>query len=78
MMTNRFLQADRLKEKIDFYKRKHIKCEGQLAYLNDSIQRPAEYHDATVRGYLETLIRNHNSQVDKSKQFEVGNDSYGQ
>ena len=61
-----------IEEKIDFYKRKYIKCEGQLAYLNDSIQRPAEYHDATVRGYLETLIRNHNSQVDKSKQFEVG------
>lgn len=61
-----------IEEKIDFYKRKYIKCEGQLAYLNDSIQRPAEYHNMTVRGYLETLIKSHNSQVDKSKQFEVG------
>lgn len=57
---------------VDFYNRKNIKCEGQLAYLNDSIQRPAEYHNMTVRGYLETLIEIHNSQVDESRQFEVG------
>lgn len=56
----------------DFYNRKQIECEGQLAYLNDSIQRPAEYHDMTVRGYLETLIEIHNSQVDESRQFEIG------
>ena len=61
-----------IKQKTDFYNRKFISCEGQLAYLNDSIQRPAEYHDKTVRGYLETLIANHNSQVDESKQFKVG------
>lgn len=58
--------------KIDFYNRKQITCEGQLAYLNDSIQRPAEYHDMTVRGYLETLIAEHNKQVAKDKQFKVG------
>lgn len=58
--------------KVDFYKRRYIKCEGQLAYLNDSIQRPAEYHDMTVRGYLETLINVHNAQVDESKRFEIG------
>lgn len=57
---------------LDFYNRKNVKCEGQLAYLNDSIQRPAEYHDMTVRGYLEALIAVHNSQVDESRQFEVG------
>lgn len=61
-----------IEQKTDFYNRKFISCEGQLAYLNDSIQRPAEYHDKTVRGYLETLIANHNSQVDESKQFKVG------
>lgn len=57
---------------VNFYNRKNIECEGQLAYLNDSIQRPAEYHNMTVRGYLETLIEIHNSQVDESRQFEVG------
>lgn len=59
-------------DKLDFYNRKNIECEGQLAFLNDSIQRPAEYHNMTVRGYLEALIAIHNSQVDESKQFEVG------
>ena len=59
-------------DKLDFYNRKNIECEGQLAFLNDSIQRPAEYHNMTVRGYLETLIAIHNSQVDESRQFEVG------
>lgn len=58
--------------KIDFYNRKHFTCEGQLAYLNDSIQRPAEYHDMTVRGYLESLITSHNEQVKKDRQFKVG------
>ena len=56
----------------DFYNRKLVKCEGQLAYLNDSIQRPHEFHDMTVRGYLEYLIEVHNSQVDESRRFEVG------
>ena len=45
---------------------------GNLPISNDSIQRPAEYHNMTVRGYLETLIEIHNSQVDESRQFEVG------
>lgn len=59
-------------QKVDFYKRKYIYCEGQLAFLNDSVQRPAEYHDMTVRGYLETLIAAHNEQVEENKRFTVG------
>lgn len=61
-----------INQKTDFYNRKYLECEGQLAFLNDSIQRPKEYHDMTVRGYLEALIAIHNSQVEESKQFEVG------
>lgn len=56
----------------DFYNRKEVECESELAFLNDTIQRPAEYHDQTVRDYLETLIDIHNEQVDEGKQFEVG------
>lgn len=60
-------------ENIDFKNIKKITCEGALAYLNDSVQRPHEYHNLTIRGYLETLITNHNSQVsDPRLQFEVG------
>ena len=50
-------------EKTDFYKVKKIVCKGELDYLTDSIQRPAEYHNMTVRGFLETLIEVHNAQV---------------
>lgn len=51
---------------------KSAECEGELAYLADSIQAPHEYHDQTVRGYLETLIDYHNEQVEDDKRFEVG------
>lgn len=56
----------------DFYKRKDIYCEGELTYFNDSVQRPARYQGATVRGLLEAYIANHNAQVEESKRFEVG------
>ena len=61
-----------LSEKIDFWNCRSITCEGELAYLNDSTQPPAEYHDQTVRGFLETLIRIHNSKVSDDKKFTVG------
>lgn len=60
-------------ENVDFKNIKKITCEGALAYLNDSVQRPHEYHNLSIRGYLETLITNHNLQVsDPRLQFEVG------
>lgn len=59
-------------EKKDFYNQKNVYCEGELNYLVDSIQRPAEYHDQTVRGFLQTLLNIHNAQVEESKQFTVG------
>lgn len=61
-----------IEEHVDFYKRKNIYCEGELAYLNDSIQSPAEFHDNSVRQWLTTLIDNHNKQVSANKQFAVG------
>jgi len=56
----------------DFLRRRRIVCEGELAYLNDSTQPPTEYHDITVRGFLERLIAVHNSKVGQDKQFTVG------
>lgn len=58
--------------KEDFYKRKDIYCEGELSYLNDSIQRPNRYQDVSVRGLLEAYIANHNAQVEEEKRFTVG------
>ena len=61
-----------IEEGKDFYKQKNIYCEGELSYLNDSIQRPARYQGITVRGLLETYIANHNAQVEEAKRFTVG------
>lgn len=58
--------------KSDFYKQKEIFCEGEMTFLNDSIQRPHRYKSMTVRGLLEAYIANHNAQVDDWKAFTVG------
>lgn len=50
-------------ERKDFYNNKVFHCEGELNYFADSIQRPAEYHNMTVRGFLEKLVSVHNAQV---------------
>lgn len=61
-----------IEEKEDYYKNKTIYCEGALAYLNDSIQRPTERKGLTVRSFLESLIASHNAQVEPKKRFSVG------
>ena len=68
-----FLGAYRvLNTDLDFNNIKAVTCEGELAYLLDSVQRPSEYHDISVEDYFETLISNHNDDVDEDKQFAVG------
>lgn len=49
-----------------------IEVEGELAYLNDSVQPLTVYHDMTVRDYFAKLIELHNAQVDESRRFTVG------
>lgn len=58
---------------VDFFKQKTVHCEGELTYLNDSVQRPRKYQGITVLELLTEYIANHNAQVDEFKQFEVGN-----
>lgn len=61
-----------LSENKDFWNNRVLLCEGELAFFNDSTQPPAEYHDQTVRGFLETLVSIHNSKVAVNRQFTVG------
>lgn len=56
----------------DFYNNKLVKSTGELAFLFDSVQPQAEYHDMTSRQLLETWINIHNSQVEDRKKFYVG------
>lgn len=66
IFRGRVLQSD-----TDFYKRKSVYCEGELAFLIDSVQRPYDYQ-GSLEGMFRQLITNHNKQVDKFKRFEVG------
>ena len=56
----------------DFYNRKSIMAQGELAYLNDSILRPYSY-TGPVAGYFTMLVNQHNAQVGAEKRFAVGN-----
>lgn len=56
----------------DFWNRRKFFCEGELAFLNDTIQPPAEYHNLTPKQYLETLVSIHNTKAGEDKQFVVG------
>jgi hypothetical protein len=51
---------------------KSITCESELGYLMDSVQEYGEYHNITVRSFLELIIDNHNKQVSEDKYFTVG------
>lgn len=54
---------------------KSFVCESELSFLNDSSQRHGEYHDITVRDFLQVIIDNHNADVAEDeidKQFSLG------
>ena len=55
-----------------FYNQKQVSCEGELAFLLDSIQRPYT-HQGSPSELFTKLIKTHNSQVDDAKKFKVGN-----
>lgn len=55
----------------NFYDDSECTAEGDLAYLNDTVVRPYEYA-GSPREYFAFLIEQHNAQVEKERQFEVG------
>lgn len=57
--------------KYGFYNEKQVFCEGELAFLLDSIVPPHAYSGSFVQ-YLDYIIGIHNSQVEPEKQFAVG------
>lgn len=64
-----FFEVREVEHDIRFSER--IYAVGELAWLFDSIQPQAEFHDATVRGFLSALINVHNAQC-TDHQFRVG------
>lgn len=57
------------------YNEKKVTCEGDLAFLNDTVIEPDAYY-GNFYGYLNRLINVHNMQVGEDKQFTMGNISF--
>ena len=51
---------------------KSFLCESELAYLHDSNQDYGEYHNISPQKYLKVILDKHNSIVDDSKKFTLG------
>ena len=66
-----------LNDEQGFYNEKAVTCEGELAFLLDSVQRPYDLtgggQGVSVEEFFTFLINNHNSQVDEAHRFKVGN-----
>lgn len=66
-----------LNDDVDTWNIKNILCEGELAFLNDSIVRPYTF-TGSISNYLEWLINNHNSSVTSDKRFTIGRVTAGE
>lgn len=61
-----------LDDEIGWHNEKAVTCEGEMAFLLDSILRPYDFA-GSIPEYLALLLDSHNSQVDAEKQFALGN-----
>lgn len=60
-----------LRMETNLYKERKVTCEGDLAYLMDSIADPGEYTES-ISAHFSRLVDMHNRQVERDKQFTVG------
>lgn len=64
-------------ESIDFWKNRTVICEGELAFLNDTIQPLLPYRRKTIKEFLQAIIAIHNEKSllnnQYNKKFVVGN-----
>lgn len=58
-------------ESVDTYKQRRVYCEGDLAFLLDSLQGPASF-TGTQFDLFSQLIAAHNAQMEADKQFTLG------
>lgn len=57
--------------KYGFYNEKQVSCEGELAFLLDSLIAPHVYA-SSFSGYLSYVVQKHNEQVESTKHFQAG------
>lgn len=55
----------------DTFNQRDVYCEGDLAFLKDSLQGTYEF-DGTAPEFFAMLIEKHNAQVEESKRFVIG------
>lgn len=60
-----------LNDDVGLNKEKRITCEGDLAFLNDSVIRPYNF-TGTITAFLQSAISSHNAQVELEKEFVLG------
>ena len=60
-----------LDDEIGWHNEKTIICEGDMAFLLDSVLRPFSFA-GTPGEFLAYVLTLHNAQVDESKQFQIG------
>lgn len=61
-----------LNDTFDLYNTRKVEVEGELAYLNDSVQPLAVYHDMPVAAYFKKMIEHHNTAVGEDRRFTPG------
>jgi hypothetical protein len=66
-----------LNDTVGFHNERKVSCEGELAFLLDSVQRPFKFpategDPATPEDYFKFLLNRHNAQVGADHQFAVG------
>ena len=61
-----------LDEEVGWHNEKTFSCEGELAFLLDTIQRPYDF-TGSIPEFLGMLLSNHNAQTDEEKAFTLGN-----
>ena len=61
-----------LDEEVGWHNEKTFSCEGELAFLLDTIQRPYDF-TGSIPDFLGMLLSNHNAQADAEKRFALGN-----
>lgn len=60
-----------LNDEKGFKNEKQVTCEGELAFLLDSTQRPYDFQ-GDIPELFQKFIDNHNAQVEEEKRFKVG------
>lgn len=60
-----------LDDEIGWHNEKQVVCEGEKAFLIDSIQRPYDF-TGSITDFLSMLITSHNAQVEQEKRFTLG------